>query len=161
MPKATQEAGTELIVASGTVAVGGAWADEATAGSEVFRQGPLVTLALRVKNTIAVEAWKAAKWKKGEIVSKGGHLYETIVAEVEEAKKGDEPQLHPEEFKDLGPATAICTLPPEYWPAAVVKDATTATVEVGTDGKVTALDSLTESKARVYFLVYRAAQVSP
>lgn len=50
MPNASQEEGTEITLDSEVVALGAGWTDTAATGSEVFRQGSLVVLALRVHN---------------------------------------------------------------------------------------------------------------
>jgi hypothetical protein len=207
VPNATYEEGTELVLNSENIVPGATWSDQATAGSEVFRSGPRVSLNLRVtpkaraawekqvyeKGALALEgghvfeavvaetdeleptenpvAWSAKKWKKGERVTFLGRVLEAIPAETTEAEN---PTEKPAEWKDLGAEgfqwkdlgteaanEVICTLPVEYRPAATVKDATSATVEVDAEGHVIALDEMVAATPRVYSLSYRAAGVSP
>lgn len=158
-PTATYEEGSEIVLDSEIIAPGATWTDEATAGSEVFRIGSKVTLALRVTPK-ARAAWEKKVYKLGELATEGGHTYEAKVAETDENK----PSTKAAHWTDLGLSaltTVICTLPPEYRPGAVIKDATTATVEVKVNGEVVALDALTAGTAKVYTLTYRAAGVSP
>lgn len=162
MPKATYEEGTELVLDSEAVAVGATWSEQAN-GCDVFRLGGFVQVALRVTPK-ARAAWEKKKYKKGELALEGGHVYEAggaaKVAETDENK----PTVKPTHWTDLGTEAAnkiICTLPRPYWPVEVVKDASTATVEISAAGVVTALDAVTLATARVYNLAYRAAGISP
>jgi archaeosine-15-forming tRNA-guanine transglycosylase len=156
MPKATYEEGTEIALDSEVIAPVGGWTDQAVAGSEVFRQGPLVQLALRVTN-VARAAWSAKKWKVGEYVTSGGKLYKTIKESAELTVAEEGPTVFEEVDAD---PTCICILPAEYQPAAAVKNGT-ETVEVKANGEVLALGSLAASAAHVFELSYRAAGTSP
>lgn len=155
-PTLTFEEGTELIVDQEVIATNPGFADHATAGSDVWRMGGKVTLGIRVTN-VARAAWVKKTYKKGELVTEGGHTYEAIVEPTDETA----PSTKPADWKDLGVAgTTICTLPPAYRPAVALVNAA-ATLEVKANGEVIALDSLAEEKARAYDTSYRAATVSP
>ena len=156
MPKATFEEGTELVLDQELIDPVGGWTDQATAGSEVFRLGPMVQLALRVKN-VARAAWEKRKYKVGEYVTEGGKLYKTIKESGELTVAEEGPTFF--ELVNATP-TLICVLPVEYRPAAAVQNGT-ATVEVTAEGEVLALGSLAASAAHVYELSYRAADATP
>lgn len=154
MPNATYEEGTELVLDSEAIAVGATWS-EAANSSDVFRIGPRVSVTLRTTPKVR-EAWKKQVYKKGELATEGGLVYEATIAETDENK----PSTKPLQWKSLGTEAAnkvICTLPVEYRPAAVVKDASTPTVEVKENGEVVALDALTAGTLKVYSLAFRAA----
>lgn len=156
MPKATFEEGTEIVLDSETVAVATGFTDHATAGSDVFRNGPRVSLGLRVTNT-ARKAWdKEVEYALNQMVTEGGKTYLAIKA----ASLNKKPSSNPTWWQEVPTPNRICTLPVEYRPAVDLVNAG-GTVEAKANGEVLALDSLEASAAKVYDIGYRAASVSP
>lgn len=155
MTAVTFEAGTELLVDSETLTPAATWADTASTGSDVFRQGDLVTVVLRITNKPRA-AWEKKKYKKGELATEGGNIYEAAVAETDEEK----PTAKPADWTKIGPEKLAATLGPDYRPASTVKNET-GTVQVTSAGLVEALDTVSIEAGHVYEIHYRAATVSP
>lgn len=157
MPNATQEVGTEIVLDSEIVVDGTGFAD--VAPSDVIRLGPLVTLAMQVKNA-ARAAWaEKSKYALGTLTTEGGKTYVLIKAEpeAEKAKPSADAGVHWQEVAD---PTLVCTLPAEYRPSA------TATTEdgnftVSAAGLVKTTYALVEAATKQVQLAYRAAGVSP
>lgn len=157
MPNATQEEGTEIVLDSEVVVDGTGFAD--VAPSDVIRLGPLVTLAVQIKNA-ARAAWaEKSKYALGALVTEGGKTYVLIKAEpeAEKAKPSTDAGVHWQEVAD---PTLVCTLPVAFRPSGTV------TTEDGgftvtAAGLVKATYSLVAEATRQLQLAYRAAGVSP
>ena len=153
MPSLNHEAGTQVVVNRKTLATKFNWED--LGNSAVFRLGTLVIVALHAKKA-SYEAYSAeAEYEKGDIVTEGGDFYESLVDENE----GHKPSTSPTQWKKLATAAEaneICTLPPDFRPAAAATDYQES-VEVATSGAVTS----GESAVMGAVVVYPAALVSP
>jgi hypothetical protein len=154
MPNATFEEGSEIAVDNETLVVGTGWSEEPK-GSDVFRNGSKVQLAIRAKN-VARAAWEAKKYKKGEMVTEGGKTYIAIVAETDET----EPHTKAADWAEVAAPTLVTTLTPEYWPAVAVENGS-GTVEVKANGEVLAIGSLVAAAVHVFEVTYRANEQSP
>lgn len=157
MPKATQEEGTEILLASETVVDGTGFSD--VAPSDVMRNGSLVTLSLTIKNA-ARAAWaEKSKYAVGTLSTEGGKTYVLIKAEpeAEKAKPTTDAGVHWQEVAD---PTLVCTLPVEYRPAAAVTTVD-GNFTVSAAGLVKTTYSLVAGGTKALQFSYRAAGVSP
>lgn len=157
MPNATQEVGTEIVLDSEVVVDGTGFAD--VAPSDVIRLGPLVTLAMQVKNA-ARAAWaEKSKYALGALATEGGKTYVLIKAEpeAEKAKPTTDAGVHWQEVVD---PSLVCTLPVEYRPSATVTTED-GNFTVSVAGLVKTTYALEAGATKQLQLSYRAAGVSP
>lgn len=157
MPNAIQEEGTEIVLDSEVIAVATGYSD--VAPSDVMRVGPLVTLAMQIKNA-ARAAWaEKSKYALGTLVTEGGKTYVLTVAEpeAEKAKPSADAGAHWQEVVDQ---TIVCNLPVEYRPAATVTTED-GNFTVTLEGVVKSTYSLVAGATKQLQLSYRAAAVSP
>ncbi len=158
-PIASYEEGTEIILDREVLAPGPGFTDHANGGSDIWRHGDRVTLALRVTNA-AHAAWaEKSKYALGTVVTEGGKTYVLILAEpeAEKAKPTADAGVHWQEV--VNPQT-ICTLPPAYRPPSAVLNGA-GTLEVKANGEVAVIGSLVAEAAKVLDITFRAAGVSP
>lgn len=157
MPKATQEEGTEIVLDSEVVVDGTGFSD--VAPSDVMRIGPLVTVAMQIKNA-ARAAWaEKEKYALGTLSTEGGKTYELILAEpeAEKAKPTTDAGVH---WREVATPTVVCTLPVEYRPPATVTTVD-GNFTISEAGVVKATYALVAGGTKQLQLSYRAAGVSP
>lgn len=157
MPRATQEEGTGLILDAEAIVDGTGFAD--VAPSDIMRLGPLVTVAMNVKNA-ARAAWaEKEKYALGTLTTEGGVTYVLILKEpeAEKAKPSADAGVH---WEVVATPTVVCTLPVEYRPSATVTTED-GNFTISEAGVVKATYSLVAGATKVFQVSYRAAGISP
>jgi len=159
MPNQTWWESTEIELESSSTALAPGWS-EATPGSDISRTGDLVVLSMQVKNVAEPEWLVGTTYAANAIVARTGSTYKSIAG----GNVGNDPATDAGVHWTLITAspTKVCTLPPEFRPAA-----TTVTPDgkfsVASTGVVTATVALTAEPGSFLplQLAFRATTVNP